>query len=276
VREKERRMEITKINKLFLSKKNDSSVATHLVWKNPSSVPTYCRLPDNQFFIINEMIAKAYFQAFSGTTREFFGEGLPSLHEIAEEFFPVFLDIDDIPTTVQRDQVKTLCTAICTMIATSALEIPEGTVVSLYTNNPEWAVHSDETAPLSKDVPDKYGVHLYFNPNEDGQRAFTVAPIMHGVACWLNSLLENKCTVHTEGTKEERSKLHKNCLLCRPHVDSGLFNKGVRPKLRMAYCDKGHPYNNRYYALFFRLIWDGQSVREFIFFLKPSLSLSSF
>jgi hypothetical protein len=267
-------MEIDKLNKWFLKNKaTDSSVATHMVWKNPSSTPIYCRLDDNQFFNINESIATAFEQSFHKDTRQFFGEGLPSLHEIAEEFFPVFMDVDDIPTTTAENHVRNLCTALCTAVAKHALEMPEGTVVSLYTNNPEWMFQLDPWLPVSKAVPDKFGVHLYFNTNEDGQRPFSVAPIMFGLTTWLNSLLENKCQAHREGTKAQRSDKHgefyqADCLLCRSHVDSGLFNKGLRPKLRMAYCDKGHPYENRYYALFYRLRWDGQAVSVFFYIKK--------
>jgi hypothetical protein len=223
-------------------------------------------VPDTAFFEINKMLAVSYLQSFNKQTREFFSEGLPSCHEMAEELFPVFMDVDDIPVQSTIQHVKALCTALCSAIGKHALEIPEGAVISLYTNNPDWIIHSEEWLPRSKAVPEKYGVHIYFNENEDGKRPLSVAPIMYGVTNWLNHLLEAKCQVHREGTRAERKKIHKDCLMCHSIVDAPLFNKGLRPKLRMAYCDKGHPYNNHYYGLFYRLRWDGQAVSLFFFF----------
>lgn len=260
---------VQSVNKFFQHyasrlENDDNSSATHMMWNawaNNPLVPTYCTLKDCEFEIINSAIARCFLRSFDQTTGQFFQRAqLPCLHEIAKEFFPVFLDLDHVPVSASMVDVKALVTRVCDNIGKKAIEVPLNSTVTVFCNNPSWLQQEENRCPRSEVPQTKYGVHLYFNPNEDGARATSIAPIMKAMTAWLNEDIKKLCE-HKEQTSDER-KLHKDCLHCQIDVDEGLFNKGPKPKLRMPYCDKGETYNKHYYGLFFRLTWDGEKVRR--------------
>jgi hypothetical protein len=244
---------------------DDNSSATHMMWdsgaRNPL-VPTYCTLKDSDFLKVNSAIVRCFYHSFDRNTGNFFPHAqLPCIHEIAKEFFPVFLDLDHIPVSASMSDVKGLVTRVCDNLAQKALEVPLNSTVTVFCNNPSWLQQEENRCPRSEVPQEKYGVHLYFNPNTDGERATSITPIMKGIAAWLNEDIKGLCE-HKNQTSDER-KQNKECLYCQTDVDEGLFNKGIKPKLRMPYCDKGNPYAKHYYGLFFRLTWDGDKVRVY-------------
>jgi hypothetical protein len=256
-------MEIDKLNSWLLKNyTDDSSTATHMVWKNPSLTPAYVRMAsnNNHFAELNKSIALSFVQSYDKRTMKFLGKGLPSVHEVANEVFPLFMDIDHIPVTTSMENVKKLISAACTLIGRCALEISEGTTVTVFVNNPDWMVHDKEWLPKSAVTPDKYGAHIYFQSNEEGERPMVTSSMMKAISSWINQAVKKKCP-HKDQTSDER-KENKRCLVCQFDVDVQMWDND-RPKLRMAYCDKGHPYQTRYYGLCCRLKWDGSEVSFF-------------
>lgn len=262
-------LEIDKLNTWLLKNHtNDSSTATHMVWKNPSELPAYVRMTGkenaNHWHELNKSIARSFRQSYNQENMKFFKEGLPSVHEIANEVFPFFMDVDHVPVNTSMENVKKVVGALCTLIGRHVLELDEGTTAVVYVNNPDWMVHQKEWLPKSSVPPEKYGVHVYFSNNEeDGVRPIVTAPMMKAISAYLNHHFKKYCN-HKNQTPDER-KENKRCVVCQADVDEQMWNND-RPKLRMAYCDKGHPYETRYYGLCCRLKWDGAEVCLFFFY----------
>lgn len=210
--------------------KEARKTSTHLAWINPSPAPTYACFDLETDFA--DLIAAAYFQARVGVS---FCGNLPCVHEIATEVFPIFIDIDDIPTDTDSSLARDAAAVCCNAIGRSVV-IHEGYKIYVFTNNPEWMIEREP--PCTRTPFTKYGLHIIFD-----KRLVANAATMYPLALWLAGLWEKNGQLPGK-------------------IDTGLYKTEGCVKLRMPYCDRAHPYQNKYYGLMTIFEWRNNKVNR--------------
>lgn len=245
--------EAQRLKTLFLGSKcaDGSDNASHLYWCNPSNVPMYARITAAQEYNLAEQIGLAFLQSYNRDTHAFYGTGLPAIHELGTEIFPLFLDIDHIPLEADTRTTKANVVTLIDDICRYAINVEPETEITIFTNNRNWMIHDNMPEGTGFE---KYGVHLYF-----GDPSATMATA-YALASWCQEQFK-KCTLN--------HGVDLTCIACHPkcNVDVGLFHSRslLKPKMRLPYCCKGHPYQNQFYGLWFKVKWDGKKV----LFLSP-------